>query len=127
LNEDEETGMLIDVFARIGKAGGCASSQSEAVGRLASMALRAGMAPEEVIEQLRSISCHTPAWSPKGKVMSCADAISKALEWYLENKQIEAKPKKKTEFHRGACPNCGGALMYMEGCAKCVCGYSDCG
>jgi len=133
LNEDEETGQLFEVFARIGKAGGCASSQSEAVGRLASMALRAGMDPEEVIEQLRSISCHTPAWSPGGKVMSCADAISKALEWYQGTKKEEAeevstlKRKKKNVLHRGACPNCGGNLMYMEGCAKCLCGYSECG
>jgi hypothetical protein len=30
-------------------------------------------------------------------------------------------------FQRGACPECGGPLIFEEGCAKCFCGYSDCG
>ncbi|MGD0915654.1 MAG: hypothetical protein ABSB22_04255, partial [Thermodesulfobacteriota bacterium] len=30
-------------------------------------------------------------------------------------------------FLRGACPECGGPLLFEEGCVKCLCGYSDCG
>jgi len=30
-------------------------------------------------------------------------------------------------LQRGACPDCGAQMQYEEGCAKCNCGYSDCG
>lgn len=57
VNEDEQ-GRPFEVFTSMGKAGGCASSQSEAIGRLVSLALRCNIAPEEVIKQLKGISCH---------------------------------------------------------------------
>jgi len=69
----------------MGKAGGCAASQSEAIGRLASLALRSGVQPGMIVKQLKGISCHLPSWGGNGgKILSCADAVSKAIEWYLE-------------------------------------------
>lgn len=147
INEDEE-GNLFEIFNQIGKAGGCAASQSEAIGRLVSLAFRSGIDPENVIRQLKGISCHTPVWYKEGKILSCADAVAKAIEWHLQSKGESSKPAntrgsifrvnmqsesniKKTfsfyESHRGACPECGGPLIYEEGCVKCLCGYSDCG
>jgi len=40
-----------------------------------------------IIKQLKGISCHLPSWGGNGggKILSCADAVSKAIEWYLEN------------------------------------------
>lgn len=70
----------IEIFARLGKAGGCASSQTEAIGRLATLALRHGANVGDIIKQLGGIGCHTPSlWGEDGKVLSCADAISRAL------------------------------------------------
>ncbi len=145
VNEDEE-GNLFEIFNQIGKAGGCAASQSEAIGRLVSLALRSGIEPEVVVRQLKGISCHMPVWYQEGKILSCADAIAKAIEWHLQDKKkvkgegsIKKKgtlllPVKQTSlnepfpiFQRGACPECGGPLLFEEGCVKCLCGYSDCG
>ncbi len=140
--------LLFEIFNQIGKAGGCAASQSEAIGRLVSLAFRSGLEPEIVIRQLKGISCHMPVWHQQGKILSCADAIGKAIEWHLQDKSngvqsekgenpsppIQAKPllglcsqPSPSVFQRGACPECGGPLRFEEGCVKCYCGYSDCG
>jgi ribonucleoside-diphosphate reductase alpha chain len=148
VNEDQE-GKLFEIFNQIGKAGGCVASQSEAIGRLVSLAFRSGIEPEDIIRQLKGISCHTPVWYREGKVLSCSDAVAKAIEWHLQEKERRAKieprmgipipkhpPKEDGDsfqrslsqiFQRGACPECGGPLIFEEGCVKCFCGYSDCG
>lgn len=137
VNEDEE-GNLFEIFNQIGKAGGCAASQSEAIGRLVSLAFRSGIEPEVIIRQLKGISCHAPVWCQEGKILSCSDAVAKAIEWHLQGKREDRKFYRSTERGasnplsvpvslRGACPECGGPLLFEEGCVKCLCGYSDCG
>jgi ribonucleoside-diphosphate reductase alpha chain len=148
VNEDEG-GRLFEIFNQIGKAGGCVASQSEAIGRLVSLAFRSGIEPEDIIRQLKGISCHTPVWYRGGKILSCSDAIGKAIEWHLQEKEGRMKTEPETRmfvpkhplqegerffqrslsivFQRGACPECGGPLIFEEGCVKCYCGYSDCG
>ena len=153
VNEDEE-GNLFEIFNQIGKAGGCAASQSEAIGRLVSLAFRSGIEPEDVARQLKGISCHMPVWYREGKVLSCSDAVAKAIEWHLQEKRkvkvavtaeievagkggtLQNNPEEEGDpilnesgpiFLRGACPECGGSLIFEEGCMKCLCGYSDCG
>ena len=66
----------------MGKAGGCATSQCEAIGRLASLALRGGIDSVEILSQMRGISCHLPVGFGENKVLSCSDAMAQALEWY---------------------------------------------
>ncbi len=143
---------LFEIFNQMGKAGGCAASQSEAIGRLVSLALRSGVKPETIVKQLKGISCHLPAWGGNGgKVLSCADAVAKALEWYGENveKLFQGIPAEAGtgaeadrplpavdslggtpgdfEIARGACPDCGGQVEMQEGCLKCrSCGFSEC-
>ncbi|MEW6027584.1 MAG: vitamin B12-dependent ribonucleotide reductase, partial [Planctomycetota bacterium] len=80
-----------ELFSTMGKAGGCAASQSEAISRLISFALRSGADFQEIIKQLKGISCHSVAWGKNGKVLSCADAISKALEYCLEGSSAAAQ------------------------------------
>ena len=51
-----------------------------------SLSLRSGVDPKMVVKQLKGISCHLPAWAGNGgKIMSCADAVAKAIEWYIES------------------------------------------
>ncbi len=129
VNEDEE-GLPFEVFNHIGKAGGCASSQSEAIGRLVSLSLRSNIAPEEIITQLKGISCHQHAWSSGGKISSCADAIAKALELYMTKGKGNGNGKKLNDavMQIGACPECGGTVEHESGCAVCRnCGHTRCG
>jgi len=123
INQDEEG--MFEIFSNMGKAGGCAASQCEAIGRLVSLAWRSGVDPNSVVNQLVGISCHKQIGLGKEKIMSCADAIAKAIRMCLEPiKQEEIKITKQC----GACPECGGSIEYEEGCAKCkACGYSECG
>ncbi|HSH69875.1 MAG TPA: vitamin B12-dependent ribonucleotide reductase, partial [Deferrisomatales bacterium] len=122
INEDDRG--LFEVFTTMGKAGGCAASQCEAIGRLVSMAWRSGMDPRPVVKQLRGISCHKPAGFGANKVVSCADALARAIQSHLD-------PDGEVEKHvalSGACPECGDAVEHEEGCVLCRgCGYSECG
>jgi ribonucleotide reductase alpha subunit len=146
INRDRQG--IFEIFNQMGKAGGCAASQSEAIGRLVSLALRSGVQPDQIVKQLKGISCHLPAWGGNGgKILSCADAVSKAIEWYMENvdtmfaglpgpsvNPVHAVSSKASspdpgvlEIARGACPDCGSQVEMQEGCLKCrSCGFSEC-
>ncbi len=84
INEDEYG--PCEVFARMGKAGGCAASQLDAQARLISMALRANVDPYSIVKQLKGIRCPSPSLIPQrgGRVLSCSDALAKVLEHYLD-------------------------------------------
>ncbi|MEE8329368.1 MAG: vitamin B12-dependent ribonucleotide reductase, partial [Thermodesulfovibrionia bacterium] len=130
INEDDD-GNLFELFTHMGKAGGCASSQAEAIGRLVSLAFRSNIEPVEVMKQLKGITCHSPAWANGGKISSCSDALSKAIERYT---QIHDKDNGngsdgqiKPMFIVGACHECGGAVAHESGCAVCRdCGFTKC-
>ena len=131
INTDEQG--LCEIFTSMGKSGGCAASQSEALSRMISMSLRAGVDPEAVVRQLRGIRCPTPTWAEGGKVLSCADAVGIALEHFIEWKATGTMPTaviKNTDTLdnlAGACPECGSSLEHESGCAVCrSCGFSKC-
>jgi len=72
-------GRLLECFMHLGKAGGCAIAQGEALLRSISIGLRYNVPIEEYIEQLRGIACPNQAWDNGAHVMSCPDAIAKVL------------------------------------------------
>ena len=140
INEDEHG--LFEVFATMGKGGGCAASQTEAVSRLISLALRSGIDIEQIIKQLKGVRCPNQAWEKGGRIYSCADAIAKALERHTgamqqtsrENLRETAKHLAETNGKGrevvmvGVCPDCSGPLEFESGCAVCrSCGFSRCG
>lgn len=84
INEDEK-GLPFEVFMHMGKAGGCAMSQLEAIGRLVSLAFRSGIETGAIIEQLRGIRCPTPSWEKGGRIFSCSDAIARAIERSMQS------------------------------------------
>jgi len=130
INEDEK-GHLFELFTSMGKAGGCAASQSEAIGRLVSLAFRSNIEPDEVEKQLKGISCHQPSWVDGGRILSCSDAIAKAIEKYnATGKKGNGDGHKDVSAIMliGACPECGGAVEHEGGCAVCHnCGFTKCG
>jgi len=122
INEDQHG--LFEIFNTIGKAGGCAASQSEAIGRMVSLAWRSGIPAEETIKQLIGIRCHKPVGFGDNQITSCADALAKAILMHLGNDKHDYRDHHQT--HGGGCPECGGTLEPKEGCATCEgCGYCE--
>ena len=145
INFDEE-GTPFEVFGNLGKAGGCDSAQLEAISRLVSLALRSGLDPKIVIEQLRGITC-CPAWDEGTLVRSGPDAVALAME--RQTGEAAALPiqsgangvqiKLLAEGGNGngsnghsyqparKCPDCNTPVIYQEGCLMCVsCGWNKC-
>ena len=75
----DEAGHPFEVFGTMGKAGGCDAALLEAVSRLVSLALRAGIDTSEVTRQLRGITC-CPAWDDGTLVRSGPDAVAIVLD-----------------------------------------------
>jgi len=154
INQDEN-GKPFEVFATIGKAGGAAMADVEAIGRLISLALRSGIPLVDVHNQLRGISCDRAVGIGPNKVLSVPDAIAQALALYereVAGVQQElpigqaAAPRMASgsaasaqtqlalgaydpgEAFLGTCPECAADLHFSEGCVKCyACGFSECG
>ncbi|MFN0159051.1 MAG: adenosylcobalamin-dependent ribonucleoside-diphosphate reductase [Bacteroidota bacterium] len=146
INEDEEG--LCEVFTTIGKAGGNAAAQSEAISRLISLALRSGIEAREIVKQLKGISGPTPVWDGQGgQILSTPDGIGKVLERYIENREqlnhrsfasatpkpMSGNPMKAMSTDSGeprsqtACPECGTNVEHVSGCVVCYnCGWSKC-
>lgn len=151
INLDEQ-GKAFELFTQMGKAGGCAASQLEAIGRLVSLGFRSSIEVKSIIEQLRNIRCPSPSWEKGQRIFSCADAIARVIEkrlvnpgaalpadFALETSKVAMKHSSDDEHAGtdekevahgeivGVCPDCGGALRHEEGCMKChACGFSKC-
>lgn len=133
INEDQEG--LFEVFATMGKSGGCMASQSEAIGRLISLALRSGIRTEVIIRQLQGIRCPAPAWQEGNIILSCADAISKAMHRHVDDSATVTFAASTADMIARnllgmcpECPDCGTMVEFVEGCLRCPsCGYSQCG
>ena len=124
INEDKAG--LFEVFTTMGKAGGCAASQCEAIGRMVSLAWRSGVQARQVVKQLLGISCHMPSGFGENRVLSCSDAVAKAIQSHMLAKGYDTTPENQVH-ERGACPECGGIVEHEGGCVVCrVCGYSEC-
>ena len=150
INEDEQG--LCEVFTTIGKAGGNAAAQSEAISRLISLALRSGVDPQSIVRQLKGISGPNPTWEDGRLILSTPDAIGKALDDYLHEKQqrtdedkaqllitmdTDKDQKKKSDLAKDMdlspsklmmCPSCDNRSVVNEGgCLTCQsCGWSKC-
>lgn len=99
-------GKPFECFTMIGKGGGCASSQAEALGRMVSLNMRSGVEIKDIHRQLTQIGCHLPC--DKG-AMSCADGTAQALEIEILKKEgkmkIDLIETSLENFHK--CLTCG--------------------
>jgi len=126
---------IFEVFATLGKSGGCASAQLEATCRLITLALRSGIDVAPVVKQLRGIRCPSIAWEDGKSILSCADAIASVLEKHVNGSSASPSVKSHAQPENnnppvnlaGQCPDCGNLLVYQEGCFICPsCGYTKC-
>lgn len=139
INTDEHG--ACEVFLQMGKVGGCASAQLEALARLCSLALRSDIKVEAIIRQLKGIRCQSPMWRKGKMITSCGDAVGQALEAFLaahtngDIKAISVSPAypniNNTHTVSGTsialCPDCGSSIEHAEGCLICpACGWSKC-
>jgi len=153
---EDDKGQPFEVFINLGKAGGPAMADAEAVGRLISLALRSGISIQQVHRQLRGISSDRAVGLGANKVLSVPDAIGIALEDWMRSKQgvqqellagatptaapapapmvtagaaqMQFESVSGGDAFIGTCPDCGSQLEFAEGCVKChVCGFSECG
>ncbi len=128
INEDQDG--LCEVFTAMGKSGGCAAAQSEAVARMISLTMRSGIDVTPMVKQLRGIRCPQPIMAPGGMVLSCPDAIAQAFTLYLEefkDIKVERKDLLNDSGISPECPECGGMLEFSEGCVNCrMCGFTRC-
>ena len=129
VNSDEHG--ICEVFSSLGKAGGCASAQLEAISRLISLALRSGVDVSAIVKHIRGIRCPSIAWEQGHAVLSCPDAIASVLERQVKGESEADSARSKSSGAAvqlgGQCPECGGLLVYQEGCQLCHgCGYTKC-
>ena len=138
VNEDENG--LCEVFTAIGKAGGTVAAQTEAISRLISLALRSGVDPNSIINQLKGISGPNPTWEDGQLILSTPDAIGRALETFVNGDSPSQEKKSQFEIAeenppRGKageygqhCSECDGSGIVNEGgCLVCKdCGWSKC-
>ena len=87
---EDEKGQPFEVFLTLGKAGGSAMADAEAMGRLISLGLRSGIPLMEIHRQLRGISSDRAVGLGPNKVLSVPDAIGIALEeWWREKQGVQ--------------------------------------
>jgi len=110
-----------EVFASIGKSGYTTMADAEAIGRLVSLALRSGVEPKEVVNQLKGIGGSEPIFTDGGLVHSIPDAIAKVLE-----RHFGAVPNGSRDLFQLLCKQCGATLP-DEKCPTCPnCGFNKC-
>ena len=150
INEDDQ-GLPVEIFAKIGKSGKEDFAYTEAIGRLISLALRSGVPIDKIHYHLEGITGYDSKWDYKQLIKSVPDAIAKIID--MEYHILEhSKPvidfdepaiyqgfssklhTKEIDKHKGihhsdnSCPECNSQMGYIEGCLKCfVCGFNKCG
>lgn len=129
INKDKE-GHIVESFVNTSKNGTC-KSNLDGLNRMISLALRTGTKVEEIIDQLKGITCSAcTRVNYKGTKeidgLSCPDIISKALleEYQALDGYVQCKVEKS---NTNKCPDCGATLVRAEGCVRCTeCAYSKC-
>lgn len=132
-------GKPFEVFASV--TGGCSANIATIV-RLSSLALRCGVKPEKLIEELKEQKC--PACKTlrgqgrKDVSLSCGNAIAESLQEAVAEFNGEFKektnikqPKQTDEVHeervRKKCPECGAEIRAEGNCVSCTqCSWSKC-
>ncbi|MFC6864761.1 LAGLIDADG family homing endonuclease [Halomicroarcula sp. GCM10025817] len=96
INEDPTADRPFELFANIGNSGGFTASFTEALAKTISTALRSGVDPEEIADELQGIRSPKVAWDKGEQIQSIPDAIGTALRRYLDGDVDKAYPQQVT-------------------------------
>ncbi|WP_135820999.1 adenosylcobalamin-dependent ribonucleoside-diphosphate reductase [Halostella litorea] len=94
INEDEN-GEPFELFANIGNSGGFTASFTEALAKIISFALRSGVDPHEIANDLQGIRSPKVAWDKGEQIQSIPDAIGTGLRRYLDGEIEKTYPQQK--------------------------------
>ncbi|ESS02985.1 MAG: ribonucleoside-diphosphate reductase class II [uncultured archaeon A07HR67] len=95
INEDE-AGRPFELFANIGHSGGYTNSFTEALAKVISTALRSGVDPEEIVDELHGTRSPKVAWDKGEQIQSIPDAIGTALRRYLDDEIDKGIPQQQS-------------------------------
>ena len=138
----DETGRPVEVFANVGRSGSDLTSMTEALGRLASLALRKGATLGGVANQLEGVGGNGNFNKPVPHAIGQAlTVLNRGGSGDGENQATDAEsgglvldsPNPRSHYPMATstvdlCPDCHmTSLVNQEGCSKCpLCGYSRC-
>lgn len=89
MNDNPDTGDLMEVFVRFGKSGTCGSLVANALTIITSYGLRSGMDVRDALKGLIGQGCHrAPVVDGDKRITSCVDAIGKAIQLHTESQKI---------------------------------------
>ena len=148
----DQDGKPFEVFSTSGRSGGCEAAHLDGLSRLTSLALRSGIDPDQIVDQLKGTTC-CPVWDGGNLIRSAEDAVAHVLGKRITNdinnnqltlnsvdikddaaqlgifpsdNMISEQGDKK--INSGArCPDCSAYMIFQEGCHSCRdCGYTKC-
>ena len=141
---DDATGDPQETFINIGSGGGCERNY-QFISRLISLALRAGVSINDIIDQANSIRpCtayvnRTKAKRDTSSGTSCPSAIGKALQDLCSKMQDKCFVDEESDieeehevsivdiYKSSLCPECGSKIQQEGGCNICKnCGWTKC-
>lgn len=138
---DPATGNLMETYLSKGSTGGC-NNYMIGLSRMISLACRAGVSIDDVIDQLNSCGA-CPSYAVRkatkhdtSKGSCCPMAVGNALRemWNEMQGELSTKTTKcdsikkpESEKHEIACPQCGEPIIHEGGCNICkACGWTKC-
>lgn len=113
---------------------GCCDANLQAIQRVCSLALRSGISPKLLTEQLDKVVCNACVKNPNATSKSCAAGISKVIKLYDKFYKAVGSinldvPSRDIKNDKGLveCPNCNEKYVKNTKCGVCPhCGYSKC-
>lgn len=137
----DDDGNVVEAFVHTSKGGIC-QANINALTRMASLNMRSGVEIEEIVDQLKGITCPACAkLMAKGESLSgisCPDILGKTIKEFYDTKNSCANnAQEEKENHRvenkdntnssECCPECGAKIIRQGGCVQCLdCGWSKC-
>jgi len=136
-------GELVEVFATVGESkahdafhtSGVEDSWAEGLGKIISLALRAGVTPASVIKNLKNIPSDKPVFvniddnSSSELIPSPPHAIARAMEEELKYSNVAQTKSNTGAPRKGHCEECGSDNIKFKSptCYECLdCAYSRC-